>query len=265
MPSLTRVATDLVTCEALDDVMVVTLCRGGKRNALNQEMADGIDLALQRLDSDASLRVGIITGEPPLFSAGTDLSLRVSPRAGEGGEYGLVRRVRKKPLIAAVEGGAYGGGFEVVLACDLVVAGEDARFALPEVGRGVAAVCGGLFRSGGKLPQSIAMEMLLTGEHVTARRAYDVGLVNTLTPPGEALAGALALARKIAGNSPRAVEYTYQAVAAANAAVEAELWRLSDVASERIQASPDRLEGIAAFFEKRPPLWSSAGEEPRHM
>jgi enoyl-CoA hydratase/carnithine racemase len=252
------VSSDQVTTEVTDGVVVVTLRRGTKRNALDQEMADGIDLALQRLDSDPDLRVGIITGEPPLFSAGTDLGLAVSPRAGDGEEYGLIRRVRRKPLIAAVEGGAYGGGFEVVLACDLVVAGDDAHFALPEVTRGVAAVCGGFFRSGSKLPRNIAMEMLLTGEPLTARRAHEVGLINALTAPGEALAGALALARKIAGNSPHAVEYTYGAIAKANAAAEADLWPLSDHASDQIQAAPDRVEGIAAFFEKRGPVWPTA-------
>jgi enoyl-CoA hydratase/carnithine racemase len=252
------VSSDHVTSEVTDGVMVLTLRRGAKRNALNQEMADGIDLALQRLDSDPALRVGIITGVPPLFSAGTELSLAVSPRAGDGEEYGLIRRVRRKPLIAAVEGGAYGGGFEVVLACDMVVAGDDARFALPEVTLGVAAVCGGFFRSGSKLPPNIAIEMLLTGEPLTARRAHEVGLVNTLTSPGGALADALVLARKIADNSPRAVEYTYGAIAQAIAAAETDLWPLSDHASDQIQASPDRVEGIAAFYEKRPPNWPPA-------
>jgi enoyl-CoA hydratase/carnithine racemase len=252
------VSSEQVSTEVIDGVMVLTLRRGHKRNALNQDMARGIDLAVQRLDSDPAIRVGIITGEPPWFSAGTDLSLPVSPRAGDGEEYGLIRRVRRKPLIAAVEGGAYGGGFEIVLACDLVVAGEDARFALPEVTRGVAAVCGGFFRSGSKLPQNIAMEMLLTGEPLTARRAHEVGLTNALAAPGEALTVALGLARKIADNSPLAVEYTIGAIAKANAAAEAELWPLSDRASDQIQAAPDRVEGIAAFFEKRRPTWPTA-------
>ncbi|MBB6627582.1 enoyl-CoA hydratase/isomerase family protein [Nocardioides sp. KIGAM211] len=244
-----------VTTDQVDGVLVVTLRRGTKRNALNQEMADAIDVAMQRLDEDPTLRVGVITGEPPVFSAGTELSLPTSPRAGDGEEYGVIRRVRRKPLIAAVEGAAYGGGFEVVLACDLVVAGDDARFALPEVTRGVAAVCGGFFRSGSKLPRNVAMHMLLTGAPLSARRAHELGLVNVLAAAGEALAGALTLARTIAANSPLAVQYTIEAIAAGDAATEAALWPLSDSASDKIQAAPDRVEGIEAFFEKRPPVW----------
>jgi enoyl-CoA hydratase len=174
----------------------------------------------------------------------------------DGSEYGLIRRQRRKPLIAAVEGAAVGGGFEIVLACDLVVSAENAEFALPEVKRGVAAVCGAFFRAPEKLPANIAVEKLLTGAPISAVRAHHFGLVNLLAEPGDVVATAMTLARKIARNSPLAVQYTLEALMRARADAESAGWAHSDRASELVQRAPDRLEGIAAFFEGREPRWN---------
>ncbi|MGD9958314.1 enoyl-CoA hydratase-related protein [Nocardioides sp.] len=236
-------------------VLVLTIRRGAKRNAIDQDLADQLCLALARLDQDPALRVGVVTGEPPGFCAGTDLSLEASPRSADGSEYGVIRRARRKPLIAAVEGFALGGGFEIVLACDLVVAASDARFGLPEVKRGLVANCGALFRAPDRLPPTIAMELLLTGEPIGAERAHSVGLVNRLAAPGQALGTALQLARSVAANSPVAVRETITAVLRAREQQEAALWPLTEAASEAASTSPDRQEGITAFFERREPTW----------
>src|SRR5438067_498750 len=153
-----------VQTEARARVLVVSIRREHKRNAIDQEIADGIGAALDRLEDDPELWVGVLTGTPAVFSAGSDLaaSKSRSTATDRGGEYGVIRRDRVKPLIAAVEGPALGGGFEIVLACDLVVAARDASFGLPEVKRGLVPTCGGLFRAPRALPLNVAKEMLLT-------------------------------------------------------------------------------------------------------
>ncbi len=185
--------------EVHERVLVVRIEREEKRNAIDQAIADGIGAALDRLDDDPDLWVGIVTGTPTVFSAGSDLasSRDGSARTERGGEYGVIRRDREKPLIAAVEGPALGGGFEIVLACDLVVAARTASFGLPEVKRGLVPTCGGLFRTPRALPLNVAKEMLLTGDRLSPERAYALGLVNVVSEPGEAVAGALALAARI--------------------------------------------------------------------
>src|SRR5437870_497639 len=155
--------------------------RETKRNAVDAVLAAGIEDALNRLEDDPALRVGILTGTPTVFSAGTDMYDPGEKRTARGGEYGVIRRVRRKPLIAAVEGYAVGGGFEIVLSCDLVVASTTARFGLPEIKRGILPACGGLFRTGSAVPRNLANELLLTGEPIDAARAHAAGFVNVLT------------------------------------------------------------------------------------
>lgn len=242
--------------EIHDGIMTLTLRRPERRNAVNQELADALDRAFAIAEATASVRVIVLTGAGGYFSAGTDLSEGTSPKTPDGGSYGFVRRRRSVPVIAAVEGFAVGGGFEMVLTCDLVVAARDSRFGLPEVKRGVVANCGAFFRTPAKLPATVATEMLLTGDPISAPRAVELGLVNTVTEPGHALAGALELAGRITANSPVAVAETTRALIEARDLEEEPLWPLTDRASQTLWASPDREEGIRAFFEKREPRWT---------
>ncbi|WP_196781030.1 enoyl-CoA hydratase-related protein [Nocardioides sambongensis] len=221
-------------------VLVMTLNRPAKRNALNQELSDALSAALDRLDDDPSLHVGVIAGNGPVFCAGTDLTSMSGPRTDRGGEYGLIRRTRATPLIAAVDGPALGGGFELVLACDLVVASEAARFGLPEVARGLVPTCAGLFRAPDRLPANLATELALTGDPIGAARAHQVGLVNVLTEPGAAREGALALAARIDRNSPDTVSASLRAVHDARGPAEAVGWTATELAIGRMQASRTR-------------------------
>lgn len=236
-------------------VRVLTLSRPERRNAISQELADEVSAAFEAVEADRSVRAVVLTGAGGYFSAGTDLTSSAPP-ATEGGPYGFLKRVRRTPLVAAVEGFALGGGFECVLACDLVVAARDARFGLPEVKRGLVPNSGALFRAGSRLPMNIGAEMLLTGDPVGAERLHQFGLVNELCEPGQALAAAVALAERIAVNSPDAVAGTTHAIARELAEREALGWELTAQAEEENARSADRSEGVRAFFEKRPPRWS---------
>lgn len=228
--------------------------REEKRNAIDEEMALGIDGALNELEDDDDLWVGIITGSTGVFSAGTDLRVGSGPGTERGGPYGIIRRRRTKPLIAAVEGMALGGGMEIVLSCDLVVASRSASFGLPEVKRGLLALYGGVFRSARSLPLNLAREMVLTGDSIDALRAERHGLVNAVTEPGEALAGARDLAERICRNSPVAVRQSLQLLRDC-VGTEEEAWPLTDEAMAVVMASEDAREGLAAFREHRPPEW----------
>jgi enoyl-CoA hydratase/carnithine racemase len=247
-----------VAAEVEERVLVVRIEREEKRNAVDQAIADGIGAALDRLDDDPELWAGIITGTASVFSAGSDLasSRGGSARTERGGEYGIIRRDREKPLIAAVEGPALGGGFEIVLACDLVVAARSASFGLPEVKRGLVPTCGGLFRAPRALPLNVAKEMLLTGERLSPERAYSLGLVNVLTEPGEALVGALDLAARICAVGPVGARASLRALQRTVAERDDLGWEATVAATAAIVASDDIREGMAAFFEKREPRWT---------
>ena len=236
-------------------VLVVSLHREEKRNAIDRELADGIEAALNTLEDDPELWVGILTGTPTVFSAGTDLKQASSPATERGGEYGVIRRVRWKPLIAAVEGYALGGGMEIVLACDLVVASATARFGLPEVARGILPTCGGLFRSARALPLNIAKEMLLTGDQLLPQRAYELGLVNRLTEPGDALEQALALAERICVNAPVSVRQSLWALEQVTTLTDESGWTATTTATGVVRGTEDFKEGRTAFFDKRSPNW----------
>lgn len=234
---------------------IVVLDREAKRNAIDEEMSQAIDDALNRLDDDPELWVGVLTGGPRVFSAGTDLAGGSGEPTPRGGEYGIIRRHRKKPLVAAVEGVAFGGGLEIALVCDLVVAARNARFGLPEVKRGVVATSGALFRAPRALPLNVAKELLLTGAELDVARAERLGFVNRIVEPGQALAEAIRMAEAIAENSPVAVRETLAAVETLVRASDDAGWEATGQAKAAIEVSEDAREGVRAFFEKRAPRW----------
>jgi enoyl-CoA hydratase len=246
----------LVRAERTGRLLVVRMGRESKRNAVNRQLADELDAAFNLLEDDDDLWAGVLTGTGSVFCAGSDLTAGGDYCTERGGEYGLIRRQRRKPLIAAVEGPALGGGMELVLACDLVVASRTARFGLPEVSRGVVATSGALFMAPRALPASLARELLLTGEPIDADRGYAAGLVNVVTEPGGAVAAAVALGERICANAPVAVQASLVAVNRWLAAAEEFGWQVTADALATIGASQDYKEGIAAFLEKRPPHWT---------
>jgi enoyl-CoA hydratase len=249
-------ASDVVRQERRGRVLVVTITREDKRNALNADVTAGIDAAMNSLEDDADLWCGVLTGGTSFFSAGADLAAGPGEPTPRGGLVGLITRERTKPLIAAVEGFALGGGMELVLCCDLVVAATNARFGLPEVKRGLMPDFAGAFRVGRSLPPNVAREMLLTGTDLSADRAERLGFVNLLTEPGEALDGALGLANTICENAPLAIRAALGISAAAIRGDESDLWARSHAAHEQLLQTDDVKEGISAFFERRPPTWS---------
>src|ERR687897_1837294 len=239
---------------------VVTINRPEARNAVNGAVARGIEEAIDRIEADDGIWVGILTGEPPVFCAGADLKEINAGRAGDlqtqrGGFAGIAQRERTKPIIAAVDGPALAGGTEITLACDLIVASRSATFGIPEVKRSLVAGAGGLFRLGRKLPFNVAMECALTGDPISAEAAHHHGLVNALTDDGGALDGAFALADRICANAPVAVRATRQVVLEATHAPDELGWRLSIEAMAQATNSEDFKEGLTAFIEKRPPNW----------
>jgi enoyl-CoA hydratase len=240
---------------------VIKINRPDARNAVNAAVAQGIEAAIDQIEDDDSLWVGILTGEPPVFCAGADLKEINSGNAGglqteRGGFAGIVTRQRTKPIIAAVDGPALAGGTEIVLSCDLVVASETAKFGIPEVKRSLVAAAGGLFRLGRKIPLNIAMELALTGDPIDAERAHHFGLVNRLVQPGEALATATALAEQICANAPIAVRESRRVVLEATHADDEVGWRMSMEGVAKAMGSKDFSEGLTAFIEKRPPQWT---------
>jgi enoyl-CoA hydratase len=255
-PGASGAPEPLMSADKQGHVLVIRLLRERKRNAINRAMADGLDAAMNQLDDDPTLRVGILYGGTNVFCAGSDLTAGFDYDTERGGEYGLIRRSRRKPLIAAVEGIAYGGGTEIVLACDLVVAASNARFALPEVTRGVLPSCGALFRTLLSLPPNIAREMVLTGLAIDAQRACVLGMVNRVVPPGESLAAALELAERISANAPLAVQASLAAMNSLLAKADAPGWLATATALAAIHGSADVQEGIRAFLEKRDAIWA---------
>ena len=242
-------------------VAIITINRPEARNAVNAEVARGIEDAIDRLEGDDTLWLGILTGVPPVFSAGADLKEINAGRAGElqtprGGFAGITRRERNKPIIAAVDGPALAGGTEITLACDLIVASKTARFGIPEVKRSLVAAGGGLFRLPRKLPFNVAMELTLTGDPIDAERAHQFGLVNVLCEPGQALDKAKELAGRIGANAPVAVRESRKVVYSAMTEDEKTGWSLSAKAMAIAMGSEDMKEGLTAFIEKRPPNWS---------
>ena len=240
-------------------VLIVTINRPAQKNAMTRSAGELIATALDELDSDPTLSVGVITGAGGTFCSGMDLKRFAAgePASVPGrGLGGFAQRPPDKPLIAAVEGWAVAGGFELVLACDLVVAAVGAQFGLPEVRRGLVAAGGGMFRLPRLVSRAVAMELILTGDTVTAERAAALGLVNRLVADGTALAEAVAFAQRLAANAPLALAASKRVV------VESTDWPLAEsfdrqrVITDPVFASDDAREGATAFAEKRLPVWT---------
>jgi enoyl-CoA hydratase len=252
------IANDLVDFDIRARVVVISMRREAKRNAVDRHLADAIDAALNRLEDDPDLWIGILTGTSTVFSAGSDLSAQGDNKTTRGGEYGIIRRARRKPLIAAVEGYALGGGFEIVLACDLVVAASDATFGLPEVTRGVLPTSGALFRAPSALPLNVAREMILTGQRIGATRLERLGVVNRVSAPGRAVADAVAMAQQMLTNAPLALQECVESVQAIVGEGDHRGWAVTQRAMDRLSRTSDTREGVQAFLEKRQPVWTGS-------
>jgi enoyl-CoA hydratase len=250
----------MIDYEADGRVAVITIRRPEARNAVNAEVAEGIEAAIDRLEDDPEIWVGIICGEGPVFSAGADLKAIAAGQAASlitarGGFAGICQRERRKPLIAAIDGPAFAGGCEIALACDLIVASTQASFGLPEVKRSLVAAAGGPFRLARVVGAKAAMEVVLTGDPISAARAYELGLVNRLVEPGQVLDATRALAAQIVANAPIAVWESRRLVLAAQTADDDTLWRMTADAFSFVGHTEDFAEGPRAFIEKRQAAW----------
>lgn len=248
-----------VTIEREGHVLVITICRPEMRNAIDRATSEAIAHAMDELDGDNQLTLGILTGAGAHFCSGMDLKAFLRGERVElpgRGLAGMIETPPRKPMIAAVEGYALAGGFEIALACDLMVAADNAQFGLPEVKRGLMAGSGGLMRLPQRIPRQIAMQYVLTGDLMSAAEARQWGLVNQLTAPGEALATAKVLAHKIAAKAPLAVQVSKQVVVESWDWPAKERWQRQNALLENIIHSDDAREGALAFSEKRPPIWT---------
>src|SRR6201992_4250498 len=251
-------AEPAVLTEHRDRILLITLNRPDQRNAVNAAVANGIAAALDELDADAELSIGVITGAGKGFCSGMDLKAFVageSPVVEGRGFAGITQRASAKPLIAAVEGFAVAGGLEVALACDLIVASHGARLGIPEVKRSLVAAGGGLLRLPKMLPRNVAMEMALTGDFIDAERAHALGLVNRLSEPGGALDVALELAETIAANGPLALAATKRILVESVDWPDAEFFARQEAIAAPVRGSEDDRAGATAFAEKRAPVW----------
>ncbi|MCR2833066.1 crotonase/enoyl-CoA hydratase family protein [Parerythrobacter lacustris] len=246
-----------VLTEVRDGILIVTINRPEAKNAMNQAAAEGIAAAMDRLDAEDDLRVAILTGAGGTFCSGMDLKgfLRGERPSIDGrGFGGITEKGPVKPLIAAVEGYALAGGFELMISCDLVVANSGAKFGIPEAKRGLAAAAGGLVKLPQMIAPKIAMELALTGDFIDAQRAYDLGLVNRVTD-GPALDAALELAGKVTANGPVAVRVSKQVIVESPGWSYEERWQKQGALMPQVFMSEDAREGSLAFAEKRAPNW----------
>jgi enoyl-CoA hydratase len=249
---------DDVLVEQRERILIITINRPEARNAINAEVTSGMAAALDHLDAHQELSIGILTGAGGTFCAGMDLKAFLRgeqvglPGRGLGG---LTERPPAKPLIAAVEGYALAGGFELALACDLIVAAEDAKFGIPEVKRGLMAAAGGLIQLPRRIPPNLAMEYALTGDFFSAADAQRHGLANRVTAPGGALAAALELAEQITANAPLSIAATKEVIVKSADWTTEDMWRHQQAIVQPIFGSADAREGAAAFAEKRAPVW----------
>lgn len=251
---------DPVLYETRDAVAILTLNRPEQRNSVNIDLTHALRAALARLEADETVRVAILTGAGNVFCAGMDLKAFLDGDgetilSGEGRFAGFVQAKRTKPIIAAVNGPALAGGCELALACDLIVASETAFFGLPEPGVGIFAGAGGPFRLARKIPLGKAMELVLTGDRLSAQDAHAYGMVNHLAAPNEVLDAAVSLAERIIRNAPLSVSATLELMRAASQEAEQELWAMNDRLWTDVVASDDAREGPTAFTEKRAPQW----------
>jgi enoyl-CoA hydratase len=247
-----------VTTEIQNRIMLITLNRPDAMNAVNQDLAEQLAAAMDALDDNPDLSVGVLTGAGRGFSAGMDLKEFVSkgmPIVGDRGFGGITERSARKPVISAVEGFALAGGFELALSTDLIVAAKGAKFGVPEVGVGLFAGAGALLRMPRVLPYGQAMKMALTGEPITAEQAYEYGLVAELAEKGEALNTAINLAERVAKNAPLGLIASKELIREMQGRTEAEFWQYQKAQIDLVFNSEDGVEGATAFAEKRAPNW----------
>ncbi|MFT7596772.1 MAG: enoyl-CoA hydratase [Paracoccaceae bacterium] len=259
-----------VLLEREGSLAILTLNRPDQHNSVNVEMANALRSAIAEVEVDTSVRVVILAGAGKSFCAGMDLGAFLDGHGneilfGENRFAGFVDAPRTKPIIAAIEGAALAGGCEIALACDMIVASETATFGLPEVGVGIFPVAGGAFRLASKIPPAKALELVLTGDRISAREANGLGLLNSLTAPGEALQEARELASRILRNAPVAVHAALAVARQLAIQNEKQLWQLSEGWWETVIASPDALEGPQAFKEKRVPNWNTQQSESTRL
>jgi enoyl-CoA hydratase len=248
-----------VLTERRDGVLIITLNRPEARNAVNLALAEGIAAALDELDEDGDLSVGVLTGAGGGFCAGMDLKAFVTgerPWVGDRGFAGIVQRSSRKPLIAAIEGFAVAGGLEIALACDVIVAARGAKLGIPEVKRSLVAAGGALLRLPQRIPYGLAMELALTGDLIPAERGAEVGLVDRLAEPGGAVDAALELAAKIAKNGPLALTATKEVLQKQRDWDADKFWAEQGEITGPVFGSNDAREGAVAFSEKREPKWT---------
>jgi len=248
---------DRVLTETRGHVLAITINRPEARNAFDAASARALEAAIDRLDDEDDLFVGVITGAGGNFSAGADLkaAARGERAATRRGGFGMFAKPPRKPVIAAVEGYAVGGGFELCLSCDLIVAARTARFGLPEVRHNVVAVGGGLFRLPRRMPYHLVMELALTGEFKDADYFHRLGVVNRVVETGQALEAAVAWAQALLVNGPTALAASKEIVQHSGDWTDEEAWSAQMQYARRALESEDRTEGLAAFAEKRRPVW----------
>lgn len=248
-----------VLTEVRGGILTITLNRPEAKNAVNKALAQGVADAMNQLDGDPNIRVGIITGAAGTFCSGMDLKAFLNgelPTIPGRGFAGLCEAPPKKPLIAAVDGYALAGGFEIMLACDLVVANSKAKFGIPEAKLGLAAAAGGLVRLPRQINPRLAMELALTGDFISATRAYEIGLINRVTDK-QALEDALVLAARISANGPLAIAISKRIIIESSAWADEEMWRKQEEALGNLFQTNDAREGATAFAEKRAPKWTA--------
>jgi enoyl-CoA hydratase len=250
--------SDEVLTSIDDGILTITLNRPEARNAANKALADGIAAAMDELESNADLRVAILTGAGGTFCSGMDLKAFITgetPNVPGRGFAGMTEYTASKPIIAAVEGYALAGGLELAISCDLIVAADNSKFGIPEVKRGLAAAAGGLVKLPRQIPSRVAMELALTGDFISSQRAYEIGLINQVVPAGTALEAARELATKIAANGPLAVAVSKQVVAGQGDWSSDDMFKKQNDIVMPVFTSEDAIEGATAFAEKRAPNW----------
>lgn len=260
MTNSTTEKNDNILLERRDHILIIRINRPEAKNSFDRATAQQMEAALDDYETDKSLRVAIITGCNGIFSAGADLKAVARGELGateKRGGFGIMSKPPMKPLIAAVEGHALAGGFELAICCDLIVASETSQFGLPEVKRSLAAVGGACFRLPNRLPYHLAMEMILLGDSQPAQTLAQYGLVNRISKEGEALTEAIRLAEQLSSNGPLALQASKEIVARSQIEQwqEADAWTLQGEITEPLMTSKDLQEGLAAFIQKRQPVW----------
>jgi enoyl-CoA hydratase len=261
VPGAAPTGTDAIRAERIGDhLLVIRIDRPHRRNAFDGATARAMEAAIDDYEADDTLRCAIVTGSDVAFCSGQDLIAAAHGDMGTSqkrGGFGIMAMPPTKPIIAAVEGHALAGGLELCLSCDLIVSSRTANMGIPEASRSLVAVGGGLFRLPKRIPYHLAMELALTGKPWPATRMAELGLVNRLTEPGEALAGAIALAHEILAAGPLATKASKQIVQRAYDWQDAEGWEKQMAFAGPVMKSEDMAEGLRAFAEKRDPVWKA--------